>query len=142
MTYSDEFCLVGPLGGWFSVRKHTRSSVARIIKGRLVAVERWTALAADCRYSAKELARVQRISVRQLERDFHETLGTSPQRWLDLQRLNVAKGLLLSGTPVKRVAWDLAYGHTSHFSRHFKALTGITPTEFLRQCLTDDVAAR
>jgi transcriptional regulator GlxA family with amidase domain len=92
--------------------------------------ERWRARAAECEYHAKGLARIQGISLRQLERDFRHFFDMSPQRWLDLERLKVAKQLLASGHAVKVVAVDLGYRHASHFCRHFKMLTGDTPVQF------------
>jgi len=98
---------------------------------RVIEVGRWLALARTCHYNAKKLAEAEGVSIRQLERDFRLKLGLSPQRWLDLEKLTVAKQLLLAGSAVKRVAIDLGYKRSSHFCRHFKMLIGMTPVEFV-----------
>jgi AraC-like DNA-binding protein len=98
---------------------------------RVIAVERWLAHARVCHYNAKKLAEAEGVSIRQLERDFRIKLGLSPQRWLDLEKLTVAKELLLAGNAVKRVAIELGYKRPSHFCRHFKMLMGLTPVEFV-----------
>ena len=98
---------------------------------RVIAVERWLALARKCHYNAKRLAEAEGVSIRQLERDFRLKLGLSPQRWLDLEKLTIAKELLLAGNAVKRVAIELDYKRPSHFCRHFKMLMGLTPVEFV-----------
>ena len=98
---------------------------------RVIAVERWIALARKCHYNAQRLAEAEGVSIRQLERDFRVKLGLSPQRWLDLEKLTVAKELLLAGSAVKRVAIELGYKRPSHFCRHFKLLMGVTPVEFV-----------
>jgi AraC-like DNA-binding protein len=103
----------------------------RAMTCRVIAVDRWLALARKCHYNAKALAQAEGVSIRQLERDFRERLGLSPQRWLDLEKLAVAKELLLAGSAVKRVAIDLGYKRPSHFCRHFKMRTGVTPAQFV-----------
>ncbi len=96
-------------------------------------LERWEQLAGTACYDAKELAQLCHLSVRQLERDFHHILERSPQDWLNEQRIKAAQQLLLSGEPVKKVAFELGFKQSSHFCRQFRDQTQLTPTEFASQ---------
>jgi transcriptional regulator GlxA family with amidase domain len=82
-------------------------------------------------YNARKLADLCSISVRQLEREFHKTFGNSPQKWLDEQRIRAAERLLLKGTAVKNVAFELGYKQCSHFCRRFKEQNFLTPSQFV-----------
>lgn len=99
-------------------------------------LERWEQLAETARYDAKELARLCHLSVRQLERDFHHHLGRPPQDWLNERRVKAAQQLLLSGEPVKAVAFELGFKQPSHFCRQFKSQLNLTPSQFAVQAQT------
>ena len=96
-------------------------------------LERWEQLAGTARYDAKELAKLCNLSVRQLERDFRHNLERSPQNWLNEQRIKAAQQLLLSGQPVKVVAFELGFKQSSHFCRQFKLQNHLTPSQFTCQ---------
>jgi AraC-like DNA-binding protein len=86
-------------------------------------------------YDARELARLCRVSLRQLQREFSRSLGRSPQEWLNEQRLRAARPLLLRGEPIKKVALELGFKQPSHFYRQFKCLYRMTPSEFVTSVL-------
>jgi AraC-like DNA-binding protein len=88
-------------------------------------------LAAKANYDSRALAKLCHLSTRQLQREFRRRFGVSPQRWLDERRLNAAGTMLLSGEPVKKVAYDLGFKQTSHFCRKFKFQHRLTPREFV-----------
>jgi AraC family transcriptional regulator len=92
--------------------------------------ERWKQLADTARYDAKELANLCNLSVRQLERDFRRNMDRSPQDWLNEQRIRAAQQLLVSGQPVKKVAFELGFKQVSHFCRQFKIKNNVTPSQF------------
>jgi AraC family transcriptional regulator len=94
-------------------------------------LERWEQLAGTASYDAKELAKLCDLSVRQLERDFRRALGRSPQNWLNEERIKAAQELLLSGQPVKVVAFELGFKQVSHFCRQFKFLNNTTASKFV-----------
>jgi AraC-like DNA-binding protein len=96
----------------------------------LLASERLEELAQAATYDAKKLAQLCGISTRQLQRDFRRRFQCSPQRWLNNRRMMAAQKLLLSGEPIKKVAFDLGFKHTSHFCRKFKCCNKMTPSEF------------
>jgi len=89
-------------------------------------------LAQKARYNANNLARLYGISKRQLQRIFRRQGVYTPQQWLDEQRIIAAKQLLLSGCMVKQVASELGYKQTSHFCRHFKLQSNMTPSQFVQ----------
>jgi len=98
-----------------------------------VLLERWEQLAGTARYDAKEFAKLSNLSVRQLQRDFRQNLERSPQDWLNEQRVKAARQLLLSGQPVKAVAFELGFKQPSHFCRQFKSFNNLTPSQFTSQ---------
>jgi len=91
----------------------------------------WDKLAQAAHYNAQELAKLCGISPRQLQRHFRFRFHCSPQNWLNLRRLSVAEGLLLSGDSVKKVALDLGFKQPSHFCRQFKSCKNMTPSQFV-----------
>src|SRR4051812_47968606 len=90
----------------------------------------WEGLAVTSRYDAKQLARLCGVSPRQLQRNFKRQLARSPQDWLNEQRIIAAQQLLLSGQPVKVVAFQLGFKQSSHFCRQFKRQSNMTPSEY------------
>jgi AraC family transcriptional regulator len=88
-------------------------------------------LAIQAQFDVKVLAKLCQLSVRQLERNFRSQLGRTPQDWLNEQRLMAAKRLLRSGEQVKTVASSLGFKQSSHFCRHFKLHSHMTPSEFV-----------
>jgi len=92
---------------------------------------RWQELAQSARYNAAALAKLCRLSPRQLQRRFRRALGCSPQLWLDEQRILAAQKLLLSGYSVKETAAKLHFKQSSHFCRQFKEYHNLTPLEFV-----------
>jgi AraC-like DNA-binding protein len=91
----------------------------------------WEQLAPLARFDAGELAGLCGISLRQLQRDFQRQLAQAPQEWLNEQRLKTATRMLLTGQPVKVVAWELGYKQPSHFCRQFKDYHQLTPKQFV-----------
>jgi transcriptional regulator GlxA family with amidase domain len=91
----------------------------------------WEALAEEARFNSRNLARICNVSSRQLQRVFRRQLGSTPQLWLNERRMAVAKVLLLSGHPVKRVTFELGFKQPSHFCKIFKSFNHLTPSEFV-----------
>jgi len=91
----------------------------------------WKVLAAIAHYNSKELAKLCELSPRQLQRKFNVLFGRSPQDWLNHQRILAAQQLLLSGEPVKEVAFELGFKRVSHFYRQFKLQSQMTPLQFV-----------
>ena len=94
-------------------------------------------LAQAAHYDCQALARLCRLSLRQLEREFRDRFGCPPHDWLNALRIKVAQEQLMAGESVKKVALDLSYKQSSHFCRQFKAKTGTTPSEFVLASLSN-----
>jgi AraC-like DNA-binding protein len=58
-------------------------------------------------------------------------MGKNTRTWLDEQRQRNAHELICDGSSVKETAECLGYKSPSNFTRHFKHLTGICPSQQL-----------
>src|SRR6478735_2596701 len=87
-------------------------------------------LANQSGYQPVKMARIGRISLRQLERECKIEFGCTPRDWLKMQRLNNALIMLCGAPSVKYVAYALAYQQIPQFCREFKKRFGITPSKF------------
>jgi AraC-like DNA-binding protein len=68
----------------------------------------------------------------QLSRDFRALLGTSPYRYLQHRRVDLAKQLLREGAKLAEAAHGAGFADQSHFGRTFRKAVGLTPNEWLR----------
>lgn len=71
----------------------------------------------------------------QLSRDFRALLGTSPYRYLQHRRVDLAKRLLREGMTLADAAHGAGFADQSHFGRTFRKTVGLTPKEWLRSNL-------
>lgn len=71
----------------------------------------------------------------QLSRDFRALLGTSPYRYLQYRRVDLAKRLLREGAKLADAAHGAGFADQSHFGRTFRKAVGLTPKEWLRSDL-------
>jgi AraC-like DNA-binding protein len=99
-------------------------------------LQHWVALARSASFRKIELARLCDISIRQLEREFHQEIGRTPQDWLNEQRAIASRHLLLEGTDRKQILKKLGFKQQSQFSRDFKKYNGISPSAFMMLHLT------
>lgn len=68
---------------------------------------------------------------RSLARLFLKETGTSFSTWRQHTRLMLALPRLAAGEPVTRVALDLGYASPSAFTRMFRRVLGVSPSEYL-----------
>lgn len=71
----------------------------------------------------------------QLSRDFRALLGTSPYRYLQQRRVDLAKLLLREGANIADAAHGAGFADQSHFGRTFRKAVGLTPKAWLRSDL-------
>lgn len=71
----------------------------------------------------------------QLSRDFRALLGTSPYRYLQQRRVDLAKRLLREGATLAGAAHGAGFADQSHFGRTFRKAVGLTPKAWLRSDL-------
>ncbi|MFD2033284.1 helix-turn-helix domain-containing protein [Belliella marina] len=82
-------------------------------------------------FTAEKFAEEMNLSRMQLHRKLKHLTGLSALEFIRNQRLKAAAELLKKGkTNISEVAYTVGYIDLSHFSKSFKALYGMTPTEF------------
>lgn len=87
-------------------------------------------LAADLvgRTSLHDVAEACGLSMSYFSRAFKASTGWTPHSWLQAQRIDRARGLLLdTRLPLADVALQSGFADQSHFSRVFKSTAGQTP---------------
>ncbi|MGP0173951.1 GlxA family transcriptional regulator [Pseudomonas sp. NCHU5208] len=76
----------------------------------------------------EELARLNEVSVRQLERLFHKYLARTPSQYYLELRLQRARELLLSSeAPVGEIALTCGFSSAAHFSKSYSRQFGLSP---------------
>jgi len=80
-----------------------------------------------------ELAGMVHVSVPYLYKLFQTHLGISPGKYINKIRIEECKALLREGEmPMGRIAEVMGYSSLQQFSRQFRSLCGITPTQYVR----------
>jgi AraC family transcriptional regulator, arabinose operon regulatory protein len=80
------------------------------------------------------LAGVVHLSASRLTHLFREHLGTSPQRYVERQRITRAAQLLdLTSRPVAAIAREVGWADPLYFSQRFTRFTGQNPTAYRRR---------
>jgi AraC family transcriptional regulator, glycine betaine-responsive activator len=78
--------------------------------------------------TAVELAKLAGLSLRQIQRMFHETLGTTPTKYYLRLRLQRARALLTqSSMSITQIAVACGFQSACHFSKSYRALYGRSP---------------
>jgi transcriptional regulator GlxA family with amidase domain len=86
------------------------------------------------RLTVAELAAHSHLSERQFKRRFKDATGETPNDYLQMLRVEIARQSLRSSqTPVARVASASGYGDPDHFRDVFRRWTGVTPLEYRRK---------
>ncbi len=81
----------------------------------------------------EEIARAMQVSVSTLSHRCRSETGLGPKALLTAIRIEQSKPLLLRGLPLKRIAGSVGLGDDEfHFSRVFKRVTGMPPSEYRR----------
>ena len=84
--------------------------------------------------TVKDLAAEVSLSTSQLHREFSKRFGITPNDYIREVRIGVARYLLESEyAPVGEVAVRCGFYDQSHFTRSFKASTGITPLQYRKR---------
>ncbi len=86
------------------------------------------------RIALADLARQAHLSASQLQREFRRLFGMTPGEYILKIRLHMARRELeQTAHPVGRIALDCGFYDQSHFTRMFRADTGLRPLDYRRQ---------
>jgi AraC-like DNA-binding protein len=81
-------------------------------------------------WTLDSLAQVAGMSRSRFAAHFKAVVGLPAAEYLKRWRIDVAKGLLRQGLPIKIVAGDAGYGSTSAFGKAFTQVEGASPSEW------------
>lgn len=93
------------------------------------------AIAADPaeEYTVASMSRIAAVSPRQLTRFFHDEIGTTPARYVELVRLESAQALLAAGHTVSSAAVRSGFGSAETLRRVFTHRLGMAPSAYRAQ---------
>ncbi len=84
--------------------------------------------------SMREMAELANFSSTHFNRQFIHLFGMPPTRFLHSLRVEKARQMLLYSTRgIGEIAVETGYHDQSHFTRHFRSITGLTPGRFRAQ---------
>ena len=78
----------------------------------------------------EELAGVAGLSRAHLIRAFRKEFHITPHAFLTDIRVRIARRKLQAGEQPAEIALECGFADQAHFTRHFKARTGITPGQY------------
>jgi AraC-like DNA-binding protein len=84
------------------------------------------------RVSLQDLAQLTGLSPYYLHRSFCRKIGMPPHAYQVQARVTRALSLLRRGRSISDAASSVGFVDQSHFSRHFKRSTGVTPGQFVQ----------
>ena len=83
------------------------------------------------------LAQKLNVSTRSLSRRFHNATGVTPMRYVQKQRLQIAKQLLArTSLPIENIAHQVGFTSTSVFGRGFRDAFGRSPLQYRKFILS------
>jgi AraC-like DNA-binding protein len=129
---------VAPLVPLVPVLERRRGRVERLVVApdafaRLCRARDYLAAFADRRVSLAAAAREASLSPFHFQRSFVAAFGESPHEFLTRLRVERAKRALASTSrSVTEICFDVGYESLGSFSARFRALTGVSPSEYRR----------
>lgn len=117
------------LGHWFEQRLGRHRVVDR---GATRAARAAAHIAREPGASIEEVARIEAVSRRQLERDIALWLDTSPKRLAQAARLQQVARDGAGGHGLADLAFGAGFADQAHMTRSIRRMTGLTPQRFLQ----------
>lgn len=84
----------------------------------------------------QELAKISNLSISQLDRQFKAIFEMTPLQFIQKKRLEHAIDLLAQDISITDISFLCGYTDHSAFSRKFKELTSLTPSQFKKNLMT------
>jgi transcriptional regulator GlxA family with amidase domain len=84
-------------------------------------------------FTVPKMAALGAVSIRQLARLFHDEIGTTPGRYVELVRLECAQDLLQKGHTVAVAAARSGFGSDETLRRVFTSRLGLSPSAYREQ---------
>lgn len=81
----------------------------------------------------QDLAKIAKLSISQLDRQFKAIFQITPLQFIQKKRLEYAIHLLSQDISITDISFMCGYTDHSAFSRKFKEMTSLTPSQFKRQ---------
>lgn len=120
-------------GSWIETRAfHTRKLAAAAMRTARAAMH----VCDDPLADIEAVAARERITRRQLERDFGHWIGTSPRHLAQVARLQAVSRHAQRGWSLARIAAEVGFADQSHMTRVVRQLTNLTPQRFVRAAST------
>ena len=91
-------------------------------------------------YSLARMAGIANVSVRNLARLFHDEIGTTPARYVELIRIEAAQILLQEGATVATAAERSGFGSAETLRRVFVSRVGSSPSVYVERLRARDRA--
>jgi AraC-like DNA-binding protein len=111
-----------------------------LVRARTTRIDRAVAHAQQCIAGSSGAVRIDVLAAdagmtsRQLQRRFQDRVGLTPKTLSRLVRLQRAIALARSGGgTLARIAATAGFADQAHFNRQFRAIAGVTPSEFFRE---------
>jgi AraC family transcriptional regulator len=113
--------------------------IGRVLNRADVAVPSWFGSVMDCmrdnlsnEVTLKALANVAEVSQSELSRAFHRFMKCSPGAFIRARRMEVARNLLKSRTPLVEIGPLVGFADQSAFSKAFRKAHGYSPGSYRR----------
>ena len=114
-------------------RQYVEQPVPRCSSDGLAPVLDWVLEHLEVEHTVTDLARRARMSDRSFARRFVAETGTTPHRWLTLQRVQRAQRLLEdTDLGIDEVAESSGFGSGALLRHHFRKVVGVAPADYRR----------
>ena len=85
--------------------------------------------------SLEKMASEFGYSLSRFKTKFRAEVGLTPMHYINREKIEVAKELLLSGTSITSVAMQLGFNSSNYFSTVFRRFTSVSPSRFQQENL-------
>lgn len=83
-----------------------------------------------------DYAELSHRSLSSFKRDFMESFNLSPGKWLSQRRVHFAANMIVNtNLNISQIAFDSGFEDLSHFSRVFKKIMGINPSDYKKSMI-------